>query len=370
MGRTWAIIERELRRFRRSPVLIAISIVMPIVQLVVLGYAFGGNVKHLKLAIVDQDHGVPAIKVRELASAASSGAHTIDTVDYADQGQAIDDLRNGRVNGVLTIPPEFSRRVLTKNEPRVALIEDNTDGFVSVALAGTLGGMLAAYNQPATTARIASATTLDVVEIYPYVPYLQYLLPGSVVMSIFMMVMIGGGIIFIDDKARGLHEGYLVTPITKLELVAGFNISGTIKAVLAGAVITVIGSVIAGVPNPLDPIRLLRMMLVITLTSFALISLMFLLMVRVTDPLLPRATFGVLNTVLYFPSGAVYPQAGFPDWMQAIAAVDPFTYAVHAFKSLLLKNTGFEAISYDLLFLLIFSTVAMTAATALFKRTL
>ena len=370
MGRTWAIIERELRRFRRSPVLIAISIVMPIVQLVVLGYAFGGNVKHLKLAIVDQDHGVPAIKVRELASAASSGAHTIDTVDYADQGQAIDDLRNGRVNGVLTIPPEFSRRVLTKNEPRVALIEDNTDGFVSVALAGTLGGMLAAYNQPATTARIASATTLDVVEIYPYVPYLQYLLPGSVVMSIFMMVMIGGGIIFIDDKARGLHEGYLVTPITKLELVAGFNLSGTIKAVLAGAVITVIGSLIAGVPNPLDPMRLFRMLIVISLTAFALISLMFLLMVRVTDPLLPRATFGVLNTVLYFPSGAVYPQAGFPGWMQGIAVVDPFTYSVHAFKSLLLKNTGFDAISYDLLFLVIFSTLAMTAATALFKRTL
>ena len=57
-------------------------------------------------------------------------------------------------------------------------------------------------------------------------------------MSIFMMVMIGGGIIYIDDKARGLHEGYLVTPITKLELIAGFNLSGTIKAFLAGAVIT------------------------------------------------------------------------------------------------------------------------------------
>jgi ABC-2 type transport system permease protein len=192
-------------------------------------------------------------------------------------------------------------------------------------------------------------------------------------MSVFMMVMIGGGIIFIDDKARGLHEGYLVTPITKLELVAGFNISGTIKAVLAGTVITIIGSLIAGVPNPLDPLRLLRMIIVITLTAFALISLMFLLMVRVTDPLLPRAIFGVLNTVLYFPSGAVYPQAGFPGWMQVIAAVDPFTYAVHAFKSLLLKNlknTGFEAIGFDILFLLVFSTVAMTAATALFKRTL
>jgi ABC-type multidrug transport system permease subunit len=370
MGRTWAIIERELRRFRRSPILIAMSMVMPIVQLVILGYAFGGNVKHLKVAIVDQDHGVPAVKVRELASAASSGAHTIDTVDYADQGQAIDDLRNGRVNGVLTIPPEFSRRVLTRNDPRVALIEDNTDGFVSVALAGTLGGLLAAYNQPATTARIPGAASLDLVEIYPYVPYVQYLLPGSVVMSIFMMVMIGGGIIFIDDKARGLHEGYLVTPIRKLELIAGFNISGTIKAVIAGMFLVVIGSIIAGIPSAFDPMRLMRLFVVVVVTAFALISLMFLLMVRVSDPLLPRAVFGVLNTVLYFPSGAVYPQQGFPGWMQAIAVADPFTYAVHALKCLLLKNTGFNAIAGDLTFLLIFSVVAMSAATGLFKRTL
>src|SRR5205814_3517712 len=155
VSRTWAIIEREMRRFRRSPVLIAMSMVMPIVQLVVLGYAFGGNVKHLKLAVVDQDHGVPAVRIRELASAAASGAHTIDTIDYADQGQAIEDLRNGRVNGVLTIPPEFSRRVLEKNEPRVALIEDNTDNFVSAALAATLGGMVSAYNRPAAMPRVA-----------------------------------------------------------------------------------------------------------------------------------------------------------------------------------------------------------------------
>ena len=131
MHRTWAIIERELRRFRRSPVLIAMSLVFPIVQLVILGYAFGGNVKHLKVAIVDQDHSVPAVRVRELASAVSSGARTIDTIDYADQGEALTDLRNGRVNGVLTIPPEFSRRVLERNQPRIALIEDNTDSFVS-----------------------------------------------------------------------------------------------------------------------------------------------------------------------------------------------------------------------------------------------
>jgi len=370
MHRTWAIIERELRRFRRSPVLIFMAMTFPIVQLVVLGYAFGGNVKHLKLAVVDQDHGVPAVKVRELASAIASGARTIDTIDYTDQGEALTDLRNGHVNGVLTIPPEFSRRVLERSEPRVALIEDNTDSFVSNTMAATLGGMVSAYNQPATAPRLPGQATLDVVEVYPYVPYVQYLLPGSVVMSIFMMVMIGGGIIFIDDKARGLHEGYLVTPISKLELIAGFNISGTIKAVVAGMFLLIIGSLIAGIPNPFDAMRLFRLFVVVVVTSFALISMMFLLMVRVSDPLMPRAVFGILNTVLYFPSGAVYPQQGFPAWMQVIAVADPFTYAVHAFKNLLLKNTGFVAIAYDMTFLLIFSAVALTAATALFKRTL
>ena len=371
MHRTLAIIEREMRRFRRSPMLVIMAIMMPVVQLVVLGYAFGGNVKHLKVAVVDQDHGVPAVRIRELAGAVASGNQTLDLFEYADPGVALSDLRNGVVNGVLTIPPDFSRRVIGRNQPKVALISDNTDSFVSAALGATVGAVVGSFNQPAkTTTRIPGQASLDVVEVYPYVPYIQYLLPGSITMSIFMMVMIGGGIIFIDDKARGLHEGYLVTPITKFELIAGFNISGTIRAVIAGVFLMVIGSIIAGVPNPLDPMRLLRLTSVIAITAFALISMMFLIMVRITDPLLPRAIFGVLNTVLYFPSGAVYPQQGFPGWMQAIAAVDPFTYAVHAFKSLLLKNTGFEAISYDLGFLVIFSIVMMSAATMLFRRTL
>jgi len=370
MHRAWAIIEREMRRFRRSPMVIVMSMIMPLAQLLVLGYAFGGNVKHLKLAVVDQDHGTPAVRVRELANAVSSGARTVDLVDYADPGVALTDLRNGRVNGVLTIPPDFSRRALSKNQPRVALISDNTDNFVAASMAATANSLVGAFNAPITVERVPGAATLDVVEVYPYVPYIQYLLPGSITMSIFMMVMIGGGIIYIDDKARGLHEGYLVTPISKLELITGFNVSGTVKAVIAGMVILLLGSLIAGVPSPFDPLRIVRMFVLITATAFSLISLMFLLMVRINDPLMPRMMFGVLNTVLYFPSGAVYPQQGFPAWMQAIAVVDPFTYSVHAFKSLILKNTGFDAIGFDVLYLVGFGIICMSLATKLFKRTL
>jgi ABC-2 type transport system permease protein len=365
-----AIVERDIRRFLSSPALLVMSLVFPLVQLVVLGYAFGGQVKNLKLGIVDQDQKLPAVKLRELTVAVTANARTFDTIEYNDSGQAIADLRNGRINGVLTIPAGFSQRVIDKNDPRVALVEDNTDSFVSSAMVGSVTGLVSAYNEPRLPLRVPTQPTLDVVEVYPYVPYVQYLLPGSAVMSIFMMVMIGGGIIFIDDKARGLHEGYLVTPITKFELISGFNLAGTLKAVVAGSMVLTIGALIAGLPNPFELVRLSRVFVVVIVSSTAVVSMMFLLMVRVSDPLTPRAMFGVLNTLLFFPSGAVYPQQAFPGWMQAIAKVDPFTYIVHALKCLMLRNTGFEAISFDLAYLAIFTVVGMTAATLLFRRTL
>jgi ABC-2 type transport system permease protein len=371
MHRIWAMVERDLRRFRRSPTLIIVAIVMPIVQLVILGNAFGGNVKHLKVGVVDQDGGVPAVRLREMSGAVAANARTFEPIRYQDEGTALSALRNGRLNGVLTIPPEFSRRVLAKDDPRVALIQDNTDNFVATTLSSSFSNLLTAYNDPAADPRrLSTDASLDLVEVYPYVPYIQYLLPGSIVLSIFTMVMIGGGIIFIDDKARGLHEGYLVTPISKLELILGFNLSGTVKAVIAGVVLMLVGSLIAGVPDPLAPLKLLRMFLVVVLTALALVSMMFMIMARMSDPLVPRALFGVLNTLLYFPSGAVYPQQAFPGWLRAIAVVDPFTYAVHAFKCLLLKNTGFMAISGDLVFLVLFTALTMGAATLLFRRTL
>jgi ABC-2 type transport system permease protein len=354
MHRILALIERDMRKFMRSPTLIVVSMFFPLVQLVVLGYAFGGKIKELRLGIVDQDHGMPTVKLREMCGAIAANARTFETVEYSDPQEALTDLREGRINGVLNIPPEFSRRELAKDAPQIALIEDNTDNFAVSALEGAFNELVGAYNQGGSQPRVPSGVTLSVVELYPYVPYIQYLLSGSIVLAIFVSAMIGGGIIYIDDKARGLHEGYLVTPISKFELILGFNL----------------GSVVAGIPNPLDPLRMVKLLLVIVTTSLALISMMFFLMVRVNDPLVPRATFGVLNTLLFFPSGAVYPVYGFPTWMKVISKGDPFTYAVHAFKALLLKNTGIAAIAGDLIYLTVFTVVMMFAATVLFRRSL
>ena len=150
MHRIWAIIERDLRRFRRSPTLIVVSMVMPLVQLVVLGYAFGGKIKHLRIGVVDQDHGVPAVQLKEMFQAVAANARTFDTIAYSDQASALRDLREGRISGVVNIPPQFSRKLLAGANPRMALVEDNTDQFSSAALEGALTQLLGAVqSEPA-----------------------------------------------------------------------------------------------------------------------------------------------------------------------------------------------------------------------------
>ncbi len=365
-----AIVERDLRKFFRSPALMMAAMVFPLVQLIVLGNAFGGKIRDAKLGIVIHDNGPQSIRVLEALRAVQSNARTFDPIVYTDEKEMVADVRKGNLNAGLVIPPQFSRDVYEHARPRIGLVLDNTDNFMTSTFEDEMTQLVEALNQPDVQPRVVQQIALQTVELYPYIEYMKYLLPGSIALAMFVSVMIGGGIVYIDDKARGVHEGYLVTPITKMELVAGLNVAGALKAMGAGVVLTVIGSLIAGVGSSFQPANLFWLFLLIASTSFAFIGMMFLMMVRVNDPLIPRAIFGILNTLLYFPSGAIYPIQAFPKWLQAIAWVDPFSYSVHGFKAVLLKGVGLAAIWPDLLYLGSFAVVTFALSTLLFKRTL
>jgi len=370
MNRMLAIIEREMRKFFRSPALMMVSMIFPLVQLIVLGNAFGGKIRDARVGLVDQDGGTQALKIREAFDSVRANMRTFEPVYYNNDKQAMEDVRNGKIQGAVVIPPQYSRRVYEQSQPRIALIVDNSDNFMSSMLEDELTQITNALNNPTVEPRMLQQTVLQIVELYPYIEYMKYLLPGSIALAMFVSVMIGGGMLYIDDKARGVHEGYLVTPITKSELVFGLNAAGAIKAVLTGVIITVIGSMLAGVGTLFNPGTALGLIIMILLTSLAFNTMMFLLMVRVEDPLVPRAMFGILNTLLFFPSGSIYPVQAFPWWLRAIAKADPFTYAVHGFKSLLLKETGLSAIVPDMVYLTVFAVITLSLATPLFKRTL
>src|ERR1700735_1971486 len=102
MNRTLAIIEREMRKFFRSPALMMVSMIFPLVQLVVLGNAFGGKIRAAKMGIVDEDHGTQAIRIKEAFDSVRSTSRTFVTIPYDDEVKAREVGGNGKFQGAGT----------------------------------------------------------------------------------------------------------------------------------------------------------------------------------------------------------------------------------------------------------------------------
>src|SRR5450432_1196868 len=141
-------------KFFRSPALMMASMIFPLVQRIVLGNAFGGKIRDAKLGLVDQDAGTQALKIREAFDSVRSNMRTFEPVYYTDQKAAMEDVRNGKLEGAVIIPPQYSRRVYEENHPRIALVVDNSDNFMSSAVEGELTELTNALNQPTISPRI------------------------------------------------------------------------------------------------------------------------------------------------------------------------------------------------------------------------
>ena len=129
-----AIVERDMRKFFRSPALMMAAMVFPLVQLIVLGNAFGGKIHDARLGIVAHDNGPQAIRVLEALRAIESNPRTFKTVLYNDEREMVNDVRKGHLNAGLVIPPQFSRNLYEHARPQIGLVIDSY-GLVSVALA-------------------------------------------------------------------------------------------------------------------------------------------------------------------------------------------------------------------------------------------
>lgn len=167
MNRLLAIVEREMRKFFRSPVLMIMSLLLPLVQLVVLGHAFGGNIHGARIGVVDYDHGPQAVKIREAFDTIAANTATFTTVPYQDEVTARDDVRTGKLDAALIIPAQYSRRVCAQDAPRIGLALENSDRFMSSTIANEMNSLVDALSQPTIQDRIVKTIALQVIELYP-----------------------------------------------------------------------------------------------------------------------------------------------------------------------------------------------------------
>ncbi len=366
-----AVLERDLRRFIRNPIMMMMSVLMPLLYLVIIGNSFQGQLKQLPIAVVDQDHGPYSKRVIELLQAMKEGPRVIKIFRTNDQKEALDLVKNGFYKAALIIPPNFSEDVIKNLNPQIGLFVDNTDSISSNGIATIVSQSLAYLKSEYISIRRDQARAqLRLVELFKKIDYDASLVPGAVVMAIFMGTMITGAFNFVMDKFLGVHESYLSSPLTKKDIVVGMIISGVFITTTMSVIVLIGSMTITGTKLEGGLISFVWLVFTIVLSALGLLSMMFTILGRANHPRVVGLVGGFLNVIFFFPSGAVYPIESFPNWLKAFAKVNPEAYAVHALKALIFKGAGLVAIKGDLIFLAIFTVIMLTVATFTFKRTL
>jgi len=366
-----AVITRDIKKFLRNPIVIGMSFLMPIIYLVIMGNSFQGKLQSLPLVVINQDSGQYARNLYDNLRAIESGPATLTLFQAEDEQAAIDDVRKGKYKAALIIPHDFSKRIDLKTRAEVGLFIDNTDGISSGTIIAAVNGAVAATRSRYIAIREpADAIYVRDVNLYRNVDYFQSLVPGVVVMAIFLGTLTTGVFNVVMDRFQGIEESYLLTPLTKANIVGGLILSGLAITTSVSVLVLGVGIVLTGIPLPTNIGQLASLLVIIIFTTLCLQSLMFALRGRADHPRLVGVLSGFMNVILFFPSGAVYPTTSLPGWLKSFAMVNPEAYAVDALKALLFKNAGLLTVLTDIGFLMLFTAVMMVAAIMLFKRTL
>src|SRR5579862_3921129 len=248
MRKTWSIMRRDLLKIGRNPLTIFTSVLLPIIYLVIFGNSFQGVLKHLPVVIVSHDNGPYAIRVMEQMQALAAGPKVITVTYNSDAGAAIQEVRNGVYKAALIIPSGFSHSIAEGRIGELGLFTDNVDSISAATLTGVFSQATASIRAGYVTAR---EPKLDQIVIRPNnlfttVDYDRSLIPGVIVMALFMGSLTSGVFNWVMDRFMGVTESYLVTPLSRWNLAGGVLASSVLVTSLAAIIVLVIGLLITG----------------------------------------------------------------------------------------------------------------------------
>jgi len=368
----WAVMRRDLRKYMRNPMTMMTSVLMPIVYLVIIGNSFQGQLKHLPVAVVSQDNGVYARRLVEQLQALAVGPKTIVLTYLGDPRVAIDGVREGRYKAAVVVPPEFSREIIEGRVGEVGLFTDNIDLISSSTVEGVMQDAVNSLRTGFVTARQLklNALVLRPSAMFPQLDYDRSLIPGVIVMALFMGSLTSGIFNWVMDKFMGVTECYLVTPLSRWDIAGGMLGSSVLITSIAATIVLFVSLIITGATISGGLPALMLLLAVIVIGATGLLAMVFALLGRASHPRLVGVFAGFLNVILFFPSGAIYPLESFPPWLQAFARYNPETHAVSALKVILFKGVTFVAIEKDLTYLFVFTALMLVLASFSFKRTL
>jgi len=372
-SRLLSIVRKEFIQIFRDPRTLGLIIVMPIIQLFLLGYAATTDVRNVPIAVWDQSRSPESRALLDAFRAADYFMIAYD-VHSEDEIQAL--IEQGDVRGALVIPPDYARRLLEGNA-QVSMVLDGSDASVGATALSTarLVGQSFAINVLTEQAiRQGRATAvqppLEVRTQVWYNPDLRsayFMIPGVIGMVLYAIMAMLTATAVVRERERGTIEQLIVTPIRSWELVTGKILPYVILGFWDTVEVLLIGHFWFKVPIRSD------ISLIIATSGLLLLSSLGIgLFASTIANTQQEALLTVFMTILpgVFISGFLFPLEAMPKFLQIVSYAIPLRYYLVIIRSLLLKGVGAAAIQNEIIALALFGLVIMGAASARFHKRL
>ena len=369
--RILAVLAKEFVQLTRDKLTYAMILMIPVVQLLLFGYAINNEPRHLPTAVLVQDNSTLARST--LASFVNTQffditheAHSVEELDML--------LREGKVQFALTIPGDFSRRVARGDGAQVLLEADATDPSATGAAVAAASGMPAqalSHDLPGGLAyRSPQPAPFEVVVHRRYNPEsitAYNIVPGLLGVILSMTLVMMTALSVTRETERGTMESLLATPAQPIEVMIGKLAPYVMVGILQTVVILVMASVLFQVPMEGGWIALILGVLMFITGSLAL-GFLISTVARTQLQAMQMSFFYMLPSILL--SGFMFPFRGMPDWAQAIGQAIPVTHFLRVVRGALLKGEGLATLWPSHVALGIFVCVVTALAMLRYRRTL
>ena len=372
-ARLLSIIRKEFIQIFRDPRTLVLVIVMPMLQLFLLGYAATTDIKNISLAVWDQSQSQQSRALLDAFRAANY--FSIDYPVFSD-AEYKDLIEQGKIRAALIIPPDYEVRLL-EGTAQVSLVLDGSDatvGGTALSTAKLIGQSYATKvlkEQAALTGRSSSFNPpLDVRTQVWYNPDLiaaYFNVPGVIGMILYFITTLLTASSIVRERERGTIEQLIVTPIRSWELVVGKIVPYSILALIDMVEVLIIGHLWFKVPIKGD------LGLIFALSGLFLISSLGIgLFASTVANTQQEAFITVMVTMLpsLFLSGFFFPIEAMPQILQYVSAIVPLRYYLVIIRALLLKGVGLSALQNEVIALAAFAVVIMGIAALRFRKRL
>ena len=371
--RLTSIIRKEFIQIWRDPRTLVIILIIPIMQLFLLGYSATSDIKNVQLVVLDQSRSAES---RALLESYRAADYFVITQYLENEEEASALIEKGEARAALIIPPDFSER-LAEGDAQVSFILDGSDPTVASTSLSSARLIGQAHSTEILAETIASSgqkfelqPPVDVRTNVWYNPDLisaYFMIPGVIGMILFAITAILTATAVVRERERGTIEQLIVTPIRSWELIVGKITPYVLLAFLDMIEVLAIGHWWFGVP-----IRGSLALILITSGIFILSGLGIGLFASTVANTQQEAMLIVWMTLLpaIFLSGFFFPLQAMPQVLQWISMLIPLRYYLVIIRALLLKGVGLEMIVNEVLALVAFAVVIMTAASIRFHKRL